>query len=208
MGVSPPAPPFVTVVSGAPRSGTSLMMQMLGAGGLELVTDDVRRADRDNPRGYFELEAARRLPQDAAWLERAVGRAVKVVHVLVPRLPDALAYRVLLMRRDWREVLASQRAMLARRGVLPPGPDDARLAEIFAAQLDEVVRWSSSRPHVTLIGVDYNRLVRDPVGTAREVCAFLDCGLDADDMAAAVLPSLYRHREGAAVQPAEGASFR
>ena len=184
------------------------MMQMLGAGGLELVTDDVRRADRDNPRGYFELEAARRLPQDAVWLEGAVGRAVKVVHVLVPRIPAGREYRLLLMRRDLREVVASQRAMLERCGRLPDGPSDERLAQIFGAQLEEVVRWAAARPEVALLGVDYNRLVRDPLGTAREVCAFLGFGLDAEDMAAAVIPALYRQRAEAAAQPTAGVSFR
>ena len=199
--------PFVTVVSGAPRSGTSLMMQMLGAGGMELVTDGVRRADRDNPRGYFELEAARQLPADAQWLERAVGRAVKLVHVLVPRLPTRHSYRILLMRRDWSEVLASQRAMLARmshqggetcglerRSGVPEGPDEGRLAEIFDAQLAEVERWAASRPEAELLRVDYNALVAHPLPLAREVSAFLEGRLDAEDMAAAVLPSLYRQR--------------
>jgi len=186
--------PFVTVVSGAPRSGTSLMMQMLGAGGMELLTDGARRADRDNPRGYFELEAVRRLPDDARWLEGAVGRAVKVVHVLVPRLPEEHRYRILLMRREWREVLASQRAMLLRGGGAPAGPPDERLAEIFDAQLAEVERWADSRPGAELLRVDYNALVARPLPAAREVAAFLEGRVDADDMAAAVLPSLYRQR--------------
>jgi hypothetical protein len=186
--------PFVTVVSGAPRSGTSLMMQMLGAGGMELLTDGARRADRDNPRGYFELEAARRLPADAEWLERAIGRAVKLVHVLVPRLPTDRSYRVLLMRRDWREVLASQRVMLEHRGGAPEGPSEERLAEIFDAQLAEVERWVALRPQAELLDVDYNALVREPLLAARRVAAFLDGELDPDDMAAAVLPCLYRQR--------------
>jgi hypothetical protein len=186
--------PFVTVVSGAPRSGTSLMMQMLGAGGMELVTDGLRRADRDNPRGYFELEAARRLPEDAEWLEQALGRAVKLVHVLVPRLPERHPYRILLMRRDWREVLASQRAMLERGGGVPEGPPEARVAEIFDAQLARVVRWVAARPDAALLAVDYNALVRSPLRGAREVSEFLGGDLDAEDMAAAVMPSLWRHR--------------
>jgi LPS sulfotransferase NodH len=206
--VTPLAPSFVTVVAGAPRSGTSLMMQMLGAGGLELLTDGRRRADLDNPRGYFELEAARRLPRVAGWLEGASGRAVKLVHVLVPRLPEGREYRVLLMRRDGREVVASQRAMLERRGGAPEGPDDERLARIFAAQLDEVERWAAASAGVALLRVDYNRLVREPLAVAREVCAFLGCGLDADDMAAAVLPALYRQRAGAPAQPFATGSFR
>jgi hypothetical protein len=186
--------PFVTVVSGAPRSGTSLMMQMLGAGGMELLSDGVRRADRDNPRGYFELEAVRRLPADPGWVDRAVGRAVKVVHVLVPRLPAGPGYRILLMRREWREVLASQRAMLERRGEPAGELADERLAEVFAAQLEEVVRWASGRPGAELLEVDYNALVRNPLAPARAVAAFLGGGLDAEDMAAAVLPSLWRQR--------------
>jgi hypothetical protein len=186
--------PFVTVVSGAPRSGTSLMMQMLGAGGMELLTDGARAADRDNPRGYFELEAARRLPADAEWLERAMGRAVKVVHVLVPRLPADRSYRILLMRRDWREVLASQRAMLERMGGVTEGPSEERLAEIFDAQLAEVERWVALRPRTELLEIDYNALVRDPLPAARRIVAFLDGELDPDDMAAAVLPCLYRQR--------------
>jgi hypothetical protein len=186
--------PFVTIVSGAPRSGTSLMMQMLGAGGMELLTDGARRADLDNPRGYFELEVARRLPADAQWLDRAVGRAVKLVHVLVPRLPGDRSYRILLMRRNWREVLASQRVMLEHLGDAPEGPSEERLAEIFDAQLAEVERWVALRPQTELIDVDYNLLVRDPLGAARRVADFLDGELDPDDMAAAVLPSLYRQR--------------
>src|SRR5262245_7664750 len=170
------------------------MMQMLGAGGMELLTDGARRADRDNPRGYFELEAVRRLPDDARWLEGAVGRAVKVVHVLVPRLPEEHRYRILLMRREWREVLASQRAMLLRGGGVPGGPPDERLAEIFDAQLAEVERWADSRPGAELLRVDYNALVARPLPAAREVAAFLEGRVDADDMAAAVLPSLYRQR--------------
>jgi hypothetical protein len=98
------------------------------------------------------------------------------------------------MRRDWSEVVASQRVMLARRGGAPPGPDDGRLAEIFAAQLVEVERWASDRPDVALLPVDYNSLVRDPEGAAREVSEFLGGGLDVEDMAAVVLPSLYRQR--------------
>ena len=186
--------PFVTVVSGTPRSGTSAMMQMLGAGGMELLVDEVRRADRDNPRGYFELEAARRLAVDDSWVEAAVGRAVKLVHALVPRLPVGPEYRIVLMRREWREVLDSQRAMLARRGGVPPDPDDARLAEIFASQLERLERWARERPEVALLSVDYHALVRDPVRTAARVSQFLGGGLDVEDMAAAVLPSLWHQR--------------
>ena len=103
----------VTIVTGVPRSGTSLVMQMLAAGGHPIASDGVRRADADNPRGYFELEAARRLARDASWLPELAGRALKLVHTLVPSLPTTLQYRVLLVRRRLDEVLDSQRAMLS-----------------------------------------------------------------------------------------------
>ncbi len=109
---------FITVVSGLPRSGTSLMMQMLVAGGLPALTDAVRSPDESNPRGYFEFEPVKRLRTDASWLEQARGRAVKIIHLLLRELPTdgRFQYRVLFLRRPLEEVIASQSAMLARAG--------------------------------------------------------------------------------------------
>src|SRR3569833_79554 len=107
---------FITVVSGLPRSGTSMMMQMLAAGGMPMLTDGVRGPDPDNPRGYFAFGPVKRTPQDARWLAGAPGKAVKVVHSLLPALPGGYEYRVLFMLRDMHEVLASQDTMLRRLG--------------------------------------------------------------------------------------------
>src|SRR5512135_2888827 len=122
---------WVTIVSGLPRSGTSLMMQMLQAGGLSLLTDQRRTADKHNPRGYFEYEAVKQTGADVSWLEKAGGRAVKVIHLLLRHLPADRQYRVIFMLRDLREVVASQRAMLkdsGRTGALIP---DDKLAGVF-----------------------------------------------------------------------------
>ena len=108
---------FITVVSGLPRSGTSMMMQMLAAGGISPMTDEVRAADSDNPRGYYELEKVKHLRQDHTWLKDAVGKAVKIVHLLLMELPADRDYRVILMQRDLEEVLRSQAR--AEAGVLP-----------------------------------------------------------------------------------------
>src|SRR5438046_6429896 len=107
---------YITVVSGLPRSGTSLMMQMLRAGGMPVRTDGFRKADEDNPRGYLEYEPVKRTREDSSWVSDAVGKAVKVVYLLLRDLPDGFDYRVILMRRSLREVLASQSAMLMRSG--------------------------------------------------------------------------------------------
>ena len=192
--MAPPRPPYVTVVSGVPRSGTSLMMQMLGAGGLALLTDGRRGPDQDNPRGYLEYEPVKRLRRDASWLGAAAGRAVKVVHALVPSLPPDRDYRLILMRRDLREVAASQRAMLERRGAAADELPDERLVEILAAQLDEVERWAQAQPRVDVLRVEYGALLSDPKAGAARVARFLGGGLDVDAMAKIVDPALHRAR--------------
>ncbi len=192
--MSPPDAPFVTVVAGVPRSGTSLMMQMLRAGGLELLTDGARPADADNPNGYFEFAAVRGLRRDAAWLDGAEGSAVKIVHSLVTALPADRAYRVILLRRRLAEVAVSQRAMLERAGAPPDDLADERVTAVFRAQLDEVDRWLTARRNFSLLRVDYNDAVSHPGPVAERVNRFLGGNLDCDAMAAAVDPALYRQR--------------
>lgn len=184
---------FVTVVSGVPRSGTSLVMQMLAAGGIEPVTDGVRREDADNPRGYLEYAAVKRLPEHAEWVSGARGRAVKVIHLLVPRLPPGVPYRVILVRRDWEEVLASQAAMLRRRGGPAPELEADRLVAVFEAQLAEVVAWSA-RHGAPLLEVTHRDLLEAPAATAAALDTFLGGGLDRDEMSGAVDPALHRQR--------------
>jgi len=194
---------FITLVSGVPRSGTSLMMQMLEAGGLPLLTDGLRVPDPDNPRGYFELEAVKRTRRDASWVAEAVGRAVKVGHALVPTLPDGFDYRIVLMRRPLAQVVASQHAVLARMGAasgaggladLAGGPSAARLVEIFAAQLLELEAWVEKQPRARLLEVAADRAVTAPAEIAQRVSAFLGGGLDEAAMAAAVDPGLWHQR--------------
>jgi hypothetical protein len=185
---------WITVVSGLPRSGTSMMMQMVAAGGMPVLTDGVRPADPDNPLGYFELEAVKRTRSDAGWVPQARGKAVKVVHLLLRDLPPEFPYRVILMRRDMDEVLESQRAMLDRLGrpgaSLPP----ARLSAIYAAQLANVLQWAASQPDCRLLEVAHRDCVSDPQTTARQVNAFLDGSLEAEAMAAAVDSALWRRK--------------
>ena len=194
---APPRPiarPFVTIVSGAPRSGTSMMMRMLAAGGLEPLTDNIRAPDRDNPNGYFEFEPVKRTKEDPSWVPSATGRAVKMVHLLLRDLPPAGPYRVVLMRRKLDEMVASQRRMLERLGRDPGALSDERRAQIFAAQLDDAERWLAAQPGFTWMRVDYNAMVADPRPHLERLSAFLGGGLDVDRMAAIVDPDLYRNR--------------
>lgn len=185
--------PYVTIVSGAPRSGTSMMMRMLDAGGLPALTDGVRAADRDNPNGYFEFEPVKRTREDPSWVAGASGRAVKMVHVLLRDLPAGPEYRVVLMRRRLDEMVASQRRMLERLGRDPGALSDERRAQIFAAQLAEVERWLEGRPGFRWIRMDYNELVSAPAPHLARLSEFLG-GLDLPAMARIVDPALYRNR--------------
>jgi hypothetical protein len=184
----------VIVVSGLPRSGTSMLMRMLQAGGIELLDDDQRAADEDNPRGYFELERVKRLEHDPdrGWVRAARGKALKVVSPLLRYLPRDNRYRVLLVLRDLDEVIASQNRMLERRG--EPNPlDDARTRELYAHHLDELRGLLARRPDIEVLELRYDAAIAGPQEVARRVSAFLGRG-DAAAMAAAVDPSLHRNR--------------
>jgi len=186
--------PFVTVVTGVPRSGTSLMLQMLAAGGIEPLTDGARRPDAHNPRGYFELEAVKRTRYDASWVEDAAGRAVKVIHALVTALPADREYRLVWMQRPLEEVMASQRAMLARRGAGVDLLAPERLAAIFRAQLNEAERWVAAQPGFRSLAINYHAVLEDPKAAAAAVDRFLGGGLDREAMASVVDPRLHRQR--------------
>ena len=184
----------VYVVSGLPRSGTSLAMQMLAAGGIPAVTDGLRTSDDDNPRGYFEFERVKQLRTDKAWIDDAAGKAVKVIHLLLMELPDDRPYRVVFMQRDLREVVRSQSTMLARSGRAGGGLPPDRLMAVYDQQLKAVEAWLAARPGFTVLRVPYGELVRDPGGWVPRVAEFLGRTLDRAAMHAAVDPSLHRNR--------------
>jgi hypothetical protein len=187
------ARPFVTIVSGLPRSGTSLMMRMLESGGMPVLVDNVRSADEDNPRGYYEYEPVKALKNDHSWVAASCGKAVKMVYLLIYDLPPGLEYRVLFMQRNLDEVLASQRVMLERLGK-PTRLEDARLAVMFRNHLTRFASWVKDRPNHRVLDVDYNALVANPEPVAAEIDRFLGGGLDVAAMAETVEPALYRNR--------------
>ena len=187
---------YITIVSGLPRSGTSLMMQMLAAGGIPPLTDHLRAADESNPRGYFEFDAVKRLRSDHSWLDLARGHAVKIIHLLLRELPTdrGLQYRVLFMRRPLGEVLASQRAMLERQG--KPAADDALLAKVFRGQLEQADEWLASAPGFSVLQVEHRALFESAPSTTERVNEFLGGQLDVAAMLGVIEPALYRQRIG------------
>ncbi len=185
---------FITVVSGIPRSGTSLVMQMLGAGGLALAVDDLRSPDAHNPRGYFELDAVKRLAADTRCIGSARGRAVKVVHALLRHLPGDFDYRVIFVHRDLREVIASQNAMLERSGAASEDCESAGLERLLRVQRDQSERWIQAQGNARLVRVHFSQILADPETASRALAGFLELPLDTAKMAEAVAPALYRQR--------------
>jgi hypothetical protein len=186
----------IVVVSGLPRSGTSMAMRMLGAGGMPILTDGVRGSDVSNPHGYFEFEAVKALHHggDAAWLHQAHGKAIKIISFLLTWLPETHDYRVVFMRRNLQEILASQHAMLAQRGEPTDTEDADRMHAIYQEHLEEVGRFLASRACFSTLNVDYARALADPGGEARRIDEFLGGTLDVDAMTAAIDPLLHRQR--------------
>jgi hypothetical protein len=182
----------VIVVSGLPRSGTSLMMQMLARGGFDILSDGVRRADQDNPHGYYELEKVKAIERDSSWLPVARGKVLKMVSQLLYYLPDSERYRIVFMRRDLDEVLASQAAMLKRLGRPAPASDD--LSGPYRKHLAHLQAWLTEQPHIQVLPVNYGELVAEPRRHAEQIRDFLAADADIERMASAVDPALYRNR--------------
>jgi hypothetical protein len=185
---------FITIVSGLPRSGTSLMMQMIAAGGIEPMTDHEREADEDNPRGYLEFERVKKIKDDSSWVPDANGKAVKMIHALLEHLPDEQNYRVVFMRRHLDEILASQTKMLDRQGKTGANLPPEVLKKVFQTQLDKTLDMLNSKENFTVHELWYHEVVSDPQTQAQAVDQFVGGGLDIEQMVCAVDPSLYRNK--------------
>lgn len=200
----PLAAESLIVVTGLPRSGTSMLMQMLAAGGLPVLADGLRAADEDNPRGYLEFTPVKKLLRDSKWLVEARGKVVKIVAPLLAALPPGLSCRVILCERNLEEVLDSQERMLRRRDPAAGSAAHERrrmLKAEYARTLDRVKAMLAQRAGTQLLVVRHAEAVSDAAATAERVNAFLGGGLDVAGMAAAVDPALHRNR-AAAVHPA------
>ena len=192
----PPLEEALVVVTGLPRSGTSMFMQMLAAGGMSILTDGLREPDEDNPRGYLEFEPVKNLLKDSKWLREGRGKAVKIVAPLLAALPPGLACRVILSDRDLDEVLDSQQRMLVRRNQpLGATPERRRLLrEEYGRTMARVKAMLARRPGTQLLVVEHGEAIADPLSAAGKVNEFLGGGLDVAKMAAAVDPVLHRNR--------------
>ena len=184
---------YITIVSGLPRSGTSLMMRMLNVGGIPALCDEHRSPDADNPNGYYEFESVKSIQNYGDWIDRAVGHSVKMVYNLLEHLPKDREYRVVFMRRHIDEIMQSQRAMLLRNGIKTEIPDE-EIKELFERVLRQFYSWLQSQRHLKLINVSYNELLSRPASTISQINRHLGHCLDTQAMTQVIDHNLYRNR--------------
>ncbi len=185
----------IIVISGLPRSGTSMAMKMVNAAGFEAVQDGIRTADEDNPKGYYELERVKDLdkPGSKAWLREYRGKVIKVISFLLRDLPYDNDYRIIFMHRKLEEVLASQQKMLDRRGE-ENETDDGRMREIYLDHLGKVQNLMTARDNFEALDIHYSDVLSDPETQAKRMAEFLGRPDKARAMAEQVDPNLYRNR--------------
>lgn len=185
---------FIAIVSGLPRSGTSMMMRMLDAGGMEVVVDNIRKPDQDNPAGYYEFEKVKKIKDDSTYLDSIYGKVVKMVSMLLYSLPSDKPYKVIFMKRDLTEILISQKIMLERKRA-KDAKSDEEMAGCFIKHLNEIEKWLGEQTNMNVLYVNYNDIIENPVKNARLVNEFLEYNLNIEKMAKAVDKSLYRNRK-------------
>jgi hypothetical protein len=186
----------VYIVSGLPRSGTSMMMSMLNSGGLEIVTDNLRIADNNNPKGYFEFERVKKLQDgDNSWVKDARGKVVKVISALIKYLPDNYQYKIIFMSRDINEILSSQRRMLERDGKDDDNISDEKMSKLFNNHILDVMKWMQNQKNIQYLVVSYNDILQDPENNVNKIDKFLGLDLDKRKMLEVIEPNLYRERK-------------
>lgn len=184
----------IIIVSGLPRSGTSMMMKMLAEGGLPILTDEIRAADDDNPNGYFELETVRKLKEgNFAWLKEADGKVVKVISALLENLPQQYSYKIIFMERALKEVLASQKKMLDHRGTISKVSDE-EMEQQLHKHLSAIRPWLVRQPNIDVLYVNYNALISKPELLCERIEEFLESPLDQKKMLSVPTDKLYRNR--------------
>ena len=186
---------IITIVSGLPRSGTSMMMNMLEKGGMEALTDNIRKADEDNPKGYFEFEKVKKIKEDSSWLEKTRGKVFKMVSMLLYELPSLYKYKIIFMKRDMDEMLSSQRKMLEREG--KEGNTDDEMGKLFAGHLKHIAGWLELQANISALYINYRDIIDDPQRQAKMLNQFLDNRLNVERMIAVIDKSLYRNKANA-----------
>jgi hypothetical protein len=186
----------IFIVSGLPRCGTSMMMQMLEAGGIQVITDHIRQADEDNPHGYYEFEKVKKIKEDSSWLDGCHGKVFKMVSALLYYLPNSKEYKIVFMKRKMDEMLASQNTMLQRQGRNDAVVSDEEMAKKLDKHLLKIETWLAKQRNFKVIYINYNSVIENALENAKNVAFFLNLPMDIDKSVKVVESSLYRQKTG------------
>lgn len=184
----------IIIVSGLPRSGTSMMMQILERGGLEIMTDNIRKADKDNPKGYYEFEKVKEIEKDVSWLPACRGKVVKMVSLLLFDLPDNYMYKVVFMQRNMDEILFSQKKMLQRLNT-EDGQEDEKVRDGYEKHLGKIKQWLQEKKNFQVYYISYNHILKDPKTHIKALNDFFNNHLNEQQMLTVIDHSLYRQRK-------------
>ena len=184
---------YIIVVSGLPRSGTSMMMQILEAGGVEILTDNLRSPDSDNSKGYYEYEKVKNLHKDNYWLKKCQGKTIKIVSNLIKNLRSDMEYKIIFMERDITEVLSSQSKMLKNAG-LNDSSSDMELKNIFLNHIKEIKIWLQNQTHMEILFVNHKDCIYNSEFVCQDILRFLDMNLNYEEMVKVVDVTMYRNR--------------
>ena len=185
----------ITIVSGLPRSGTSMMMRMLEAGGMAVVTDNTRKPDVDNPKGYYEFEKVKKIKDDSSWLDSCRGMTFKMVSELLYNLPNNEKYKVVFMRRDMDEMLASQQKMLERLNQKGADVSNDKMKVIYGKHLKKIKQWLEEQEHIDVFYIYFSDVIQNPIENAMKLNDFLGGNLNVEKMSGVVEKALYRQRK-------------
>ncbi|HJN02440.1 MAG: sulfotransferase domain-containing protein [Nitrospinota bacterium] len=185
---------IITIVSGLPRSGTSMMMRILEAGGMRILKDEIRKADEDNPAGYYEFEKVKELKKDPSWLENAKGKAVKIISSLLEHLPERYIYKIIFIHRNMEEILDSQRQMLIRRGEATNEVSDEKVGKMFLKHLKKIEERLNKQSNMDVLTVHYNEILKEPAKHGEIINRFLGNTLNTKNMTDVIDQTLYRQR--------------
>lgn len=184
---------IITIVSGVPRSGTSMMMKMLEAGGMGVVQDGIRKADEDNPRGYYEFEKVKDIVEDSSWLEIAKGKVIKILFNFLYHLPSDNQYKIIFMQRNMAEIIASQNKMLERRSQ-PRETSDEEIAQLLNIEIENIKKWMAHQNNFEVLYIQYADVLSDPNKISLQLNEFICSKLNANRMTQVVDKSLYRQK--------------
>ena len=186
----------IIIVSGLPRSGTSMLMKMLEAGGIEVISDRIRTADDDNPKGYYELEKVKGLDKskDKSWLTELRGKAVKIISYFLKDLPNSNNYKIIFIERNLQEMIASQNKMLAHRGEAVDTASNEKMIKNFENHLRKTKYMLGNKPYFEVLFINYGHVLDSPVEEVEKINRFLGGHLDKEKMVGVIDPKLYRNR--------------